>query len=271
MAVLQHRSLVLPPEFADVTLNDLGMGQLFSALFAEGDLVLCKQITGSDLNSLLKQSKQYQDDEDNGLLAESMKGSSLAVLGASNTAADETKREINGQLIDPKRLYSIAIPDMLLGGQTGYSVFAADAPPATPLSKTIVRSLAQLVAKRFLDGTKGAETVARSGTDAVDGSQLKSAVAGGCTFMRPEEVKQRGFRDWLKDGLPLPHKKAFACGAIQGGQGFKGRTDEGCGEEFVQQRPLWWVMLYKADVSYSQFLHGYSETTVGQQFLAARV
>jgi hypothetical protein len=263
IAILQHRSVVLPQKLPP-TFSQEGFEQLISAIFWEGDFVLCKQLSGDTLNALLRQSQQYQNDEDNGLAPESMKGNSLATLGADQAATDETKRLVNGQLIDPKRLYSVAIPDFLVGGATGYSMLqGSDQPPMTPWSKMVMRPLADLVARTVTQRTSRPKGNTTTGTDALDWAMLNSQVPGGTSFMKPEKLKQPAFLDWFHDFI-FDHKKVnFAC---RYDKREKVRVGDGCPEELAQERPLWWVGLYKADLSYSQFLHGYSETAVAQQF-----
>jgi hypothetical protein len=267
IAMMQHRDVFVPgdslQQFLTQPLTQPGIEQVVSAIFWKGDLVLCKQLTGDTINSMLRQSKQYQTDEDNGLATDLTTGYSLATLGADDTASDDSKRLIDGQLIDPKRLYSVAISDYLVGGDTGYSMLqGTDQPPLTPLSKTMMRPLTDLVALT-VTGRKVPLGRTQPGSDSLDSALLKRDVAGGPSFMQPEKQSQPGFLDWFRHFVFDHRSAAFACAPAK--DKIPAST-EGCAEEMTQQRPNWWVNLYKADLSYSLFLHGGSETAIAQQF-----
>jgi hypothetical protein len=261
IAMLQHRDVFLPEgdlenDFLNKHVNEEGLKQLLSAILWKGDFVVCQNLTGDTINSVLQLSKQLEDDETNGLATELTMGMSLAILGADAGAAQDTDRVIDAQVLDPKRLYSVALTDFLATGAAGYSMLnGAEPPPATLWSKARLRPLSVVAASTILNQRRPDRDAFSLGKEALDRADLSKALppAAAATF-RPAKPNQPGFRDWAKH-LFIIDPMAHIC-----------PDDALCPEGTAQQKSVLWIDLYKADVSYSLFLHNGSEESIGQRF-----
>jgi hypothetical protein len=245
VALLQHRDVFFPPEFAhDRPLNDEGIGALLDAVFWKGDYIKCMNLPGSTISSLMQTSKQLQDQENNNVVPDLSKGWPLVALGIGGQGSGQT---INGQYLDPKKLYSVAMTDYLAYGDTGYPVLQGSEPyPAVPPSREILRLLRTYVAADLLPKKSKSERMADDEKEPVRGDEVMDALVKRPS---PRPDPKPGFTDWLKGWPPSNALKSL-----------------GGAQQDVEELPKWSFNLYKADVSYSLFLHNGTEFSVGSQF-----
>ena len=260
IAIMQHRDLFRGPELLKPPLSK----DVLAAILWKGDFVVCKQLTGAAINSLLKQSKQFDDDQANGLLTPDKLDYGLATLGADVTQTDDSKRQINGQLLDPAQLYGVAMTDFLAGGSTGYTALqGSDQPPVDKWSTLLTRDLLNAVSSLVLPWTS-TESPWQKAPDVLDSAHLDPNLwPGGRAFVHPVEQKPKGFVDWAK---------ALAANLIPASRKLD-KSDKPDNpdkpdkpEDWAQQQPAWSINLYKADFNYSLFLHRDSETAMSTNF-----
>jgi hypothetical protein len=80
ISMLKHRDLFLPDpklQLLQGPVTEDGIYQLMAAIFWKGDEVICQNLTGDTIDSVLQTSKQLQNDEDNGLSTELTEGWSV--------------------------------------------------------------------------------------------------------------------------------------------------------------------------------------------------
>jgi hypothetical protein len=85
----------------------------------KGDLAVRSMVKGSTLVKVLQESDQFDAQDNQSLSLEVMKGRGLERLGI---VKDPVRNEylVNGEVIDPNRLYSVATTDYIGVGDTGY-------------------------------------------------------------------------------------------------------------------------------------------------------
>jgi hypothetical protein len=238
-AFLQHRDIFLTEvrTFLSSPVDNSWAQALVDAILWKGDFIQCIEVTGDVINSLLKRSKELQDDEDNGIDTDLALGWGLATLGVDEEAPQE-KRLIGGQYIDPKKLYSVAITDYLANGDTGYPALQNAIPlPADKWSRTKLLSLSRAVGGKLIGGSIPSPSNA---TDLLDSAD----------HYHPPSKPQPGFRDWWAGWL-----QGDKTGGIQSSL-----------ERHAQRTPVWSISLYKADAGFSMFYHNGTESQLGQRF-----
>jgi hypothetical protein len=262
IAMIQHRDVFLAEQLRSKPVSHEGLRQLMSTIFWKGDFVVCQNLSGDTINSVLKTSKQLEDDETNGLATELTKGWGVATLGADASASQDANRLIDSQLLDPKRLYSVALTDYLATGSTGYSMLSgAEPPPMTAWKKVKFISLSEVIATmlyRHRPPSPGDYDIGNSLLDITDLShslQPSTDKAIKRSFVYPAKPRQPGFLDWMKQIVTDSAKERIPCDPAPG-----------CLESHAQQKPVWWVDLYKLDLSYGLFVHNGSEASIGQRF-----
>jgi hypothetical protein len=239
VALLQHRDVFFDEPLLDSRVNDHGIPLVLDAIFWKGDYIQCTNLTGETINGLLARSKDLQNREDNGLTTDLTSGWSLATLGVADQESNPKHRLIDGQYLDPKRLYSVAITDYLANGDTGYPVLqGAEPPPDVPWSKQHFRTLAVAIGEEILKNRLNPHSIvfARASLDA---------------FIRPlpPPPRQPGFLDWWSKLLDLSQMNKL-----------------GSLEQSAQQKTGWSISLYKLDASYSLFAHSGTEASLGHKF-----
>jgi len=135
IALLQHRDVYRPPRTMLEPGDNARLQQALDLAFWKGDLITCTRITGSTLTDVMAQSEKFDTADRDDLSTELEKNRGLAVLG---TTKDDKQWVVAGTPVDPGKLYSLAIPDYLSNGDTGYPVLAKPAvPPPDRLPKTL--------------------------------------------------------------------------------------------------------------------------------------
>ncbi len=150
-AMLQLRDVYFVSQFSTLPLTNDGFRAVMEALFWKGDFVRCMSVPGSAITSALQRSQDLQQTQFYGLLADQSlsKDWSLVTLGTNPAQKDPASpfRLIANRLLDPKKLYTVAVTDFLGNGDTGYPGFqGAEPPPDKPWSKTgLVRVVESIV------------------------------------------------------------------------------------------------------------------------------
>jgi hypothetical protein len=243
LAILQQRDVFVAPDVLgrlqgpDLTKQDALI--LIDAMFWKGDGVECLNVPGQTINNLLKRSKELERQEENGLATDLTIGWDLITLGADEQSADDNHRLIDGQFLDPKKLYAVAATDFLADGSTGYPALqGAEPPPSTTWSTLHLRDLTALVGDRIV------------GNSTTDDYYLAAKFQDRFVKPGPRPEPQAAFSKWAK-------------GAFADFDQFGSMSDF---ERFAQEIPRWSIFLYKADASYSASVHTGTESSLGQRF-----
>ncbi len=140
IALLQQRDFFsdLPAEAGDVKdVNaqqpDNMLQQLLDRIVWKGDFLKLLNVPGSALQQALKQSKSFEAADKSNLSIGQNKNRELVSVGIT---FDSSHNEylVDGNRLDPSKLYSIATSDFIGGGDTGYPDLAAAQmrPPSVP-------------------------------------------------------------------------------------------------------------------------------------------
>jgi hypothetical protein len=290
VAMIQERDVFFTADFReqiDYSLTNAGLVQMISAIFWKGDYIMCKSIPGSTINAMIKQSKLYRQQQTNKVAAELKSGWNLITLGANDKQDNDSSRLIDAQLVDPKRLYVVAMTDYLAGGDTGYAAMqGAEPPPAPRWSRLEMTLLSQAVAnvilglpsdavypaRTYLDKWQGpvgaggrggagaaGSTPAAGGPGAVPPFPGAPIPAGNLhpTLVFRNKTPVNGFQGWLQTLFSGDQMKKIDCNPQNG---------YGCEEVASQEKPVWSISLYKADFNYSFFRHTGTEESLGVRF-----
>ena len=219
-----------------------------AAIFWKGDAIQCLNITGDTISSLLKRSKELKDAEDTGQVTDISFGWFLKYIGVTKDKNADLWL-INGQYLDPKKLYVVATTDYLANGDTGYAMLkGAEPPPSTPLSQMHLRDLAETITQelnlQYVDGsplqTPDADVLAAGYLDRLDRQQVFSQM--------PAPRRSAEFLDWVKQvAAPDP----FSPDLVKPNPASTPTRSE----QLQQRHTTWTLDLYKLDVSASLFKH----------------
>ncbi len=251
-AMLQLRDVFFYMKaFAERPLNNNGYEAVLDAIFWKGDYIQCMSVAGSTINSLIQRSQDLQQRQYYGLTSDNSLTSdySLLTAGVNADQKDSTLRLVAGKLLDPKKLYSVAVTDFLGYGDTGYPALqGAEPPPDTPWSKTKLLALSDAI------GTD--PTIHPTDPDTPGPVKAKDVLD---SIIRVPQLP------WSQIFHPAPiftgYSKALTKALVNDG---KPETDQL--ELAFRQRPMWSVELYKADFGYSMAAHSGLERAVPQEF-----
>jgi hypothetical protein len=124
VALIQKRDFFWP--FVDPAKVDAkAIPELVEQVLWKGDLLIRMAVLGSALKSVLADSQKFANDEQNALSISDESGWDLVAYGLSNDASGQP--QINGEPLDPNKLYSIAVTDYIGLGDTGYPELATSA------------------------------------------------------------------------------------------------------------------------------------------------
>jgi hypothetical protein len=251
MAILQHRDIFLDSRLLDGNFTLAGINATVGALFWKGDFVQCLNISGQTVTSIMERSAELDRQEQSGEFTPLTAGSSLAVSGIeqanqTGAAGDQAKAPwlVNGQFLDPKKLYSIAVTDYIANGDTGFSELQnAEPPPQQTFQNTCVRRLTALVFAAITDSHRVPCEELASNLDKLDRSDQK-----------PAKKHDDTFSNWALSWKDL---NAF--------------SDPPTGNKveyqfYEEQKPYSFLRLYKLDFTYSLFQHNTNEGSIGAKF-----
>lgn len=245
VAFLQHRDVFLPSSYTQPggqlfkVYPNRGIRTLMDIVFWKGDFIQCMNVPGSTISSLLQTSKQFQSQEDLGVTTQLSRGWALATLGVVDQ--NPQSQIINGQYLDPKKLYSVAITDFLANGDTGYPALQGAEPyPAARWDKIPVSSLSYEIIESILPSTR-----------------------------RPPPPTAAQILDTLlEDTSPVPKKplQPEVTSWFQGLVPTKQQSKISDLDQTARDAPRWSLSLYQVNGSYSLFAHRDTLATVGQNF-----
>jgi hypothetical protein len=250
-AMLQLRDIFYVKAFTTLPLTKNGYEAVMDALYWKGDFVRCMNVAGTTIASALQRSQDLQQTQVYGLLADQSltKDWSLATLGTNPAQPDPASafRLVADRLLDPKKLYSVAVTDYLSNGDTGYPAFqGAEPPPDTPWSRTWLLTVVESI--------MGDPPKAKLALKALDTLSRVAGVPGNGPLPDSHLFhSDHMLADWVKAAVDGRDVKVDT--------GPTGRL-----ERNVQQRPVWSFELYKLDFSYSMAAHSGLERTVPQLF-----
>jgi hypothetical protein len=242
VAMIQNRDIYFVRQFKDLILTESGFRAIMNAIFWKGDYVQCMNVSGSIITSVLQRSQELQQKEFYGSLSDLPPGNkedwSLKTLGANEEQTDASLRVVSGHLLDPKKLYSIAVTDFMGTGDTGYPALqGAEPPPQTRWSKIKAPWLASTM------------TDDDHPTPIIDNLDKLTRVSSAVPPPDSGQTNQL-FAKWLKSvfvGIPVTKiKDPFELG--------------------IQGRPTWSISLYKADFAYSLAAHSGLERNIPATF-----
>lgn len=238
--MIQLRDIFYVPEFTTLNLNQSGYEAVMNAIYWKGDYVVCMSVSGATITSVLQRSQDLQQKQFYGLLADTSLSIdwSLVTLGTNESQTNSAKRLVADKLLDPKKLYSIAVTDFLANGDTGYPALqGAEPPPETPWSKTNLVRIADAITQPTLPVERAANVL----------DTLHRVVTLPASQQHQPNFT---FPDWLKGVFKGPDVK----------------RDTGPLEIGVEERPMWSFDLYKSDFSYSMAAHSGLERAIPQMF-----
>lgn len=131
VALLQERDFfaALPADAGDIP--DLNtrqpeevLQQLLDRIVWKGDFLTLIYLPGSALETAMKQSKTFETADKSNLNVAEYKNRELLSVGITYDAVDK-EYFIDGDRLDPTKLYSVATSDFIGGGDTGYPALAA--------------------------------------------------------------------------------------------------------------------------------------------------
>jgi hypothetical protein len=248
ISLLQHRDVFVSDTMLGLDLSADGFFAIMNAIYWKGDLIHCANFPGAAIQSAVRQSMQYQQQEDLGLIGGLSAGWPLALQGISAGQAFETP-VVHGQYLDSKAIYGLAATDFVAYGDTGYSSFqSAEPDPDPPLHKQTLFPLADIVAGHFLRPylqapPTGPVLTRLPGEDFLDARSLAEPP--------PAPPSKQTFGNWLRGIGDNDELKGY---------------DAKSAEMTAQQAPFLSFDLYKMDVGYNLFAHNGSEASIGTTF-----
>jgi hypothetical protein len=258
VALMQHRDVFLPSTYVESAgrlfqpYGERGIQALLDIIFWKGDYIQCIDLPGSTIQSLLQTSEQLQEQEDLGLATELSQGWALASLGVTQETKepkitgqdlDQKKNNllINGQYLDPKKLYSVAITDYLANGDTGYPALQNAEPyPAAAWNRLAIRPLSYTLMNSLFPKS---DIPREPKPDEILDALLWD------TSPVPKKPSQPGAGAWFAN-LKSINKRASISDLDKAGR----------------DPPRFSVNLYKLDGNYSLFAHNGSLASVGEKF-----
>lgn len=120
ISMLQTRDLFHPELYGPAKINDGNLQSTLDQLFWKGDYAVRVPVTGATLTAMMQASSDFSTLESSPTNIDLEKGRSLLTLGIFKEAADQNWT-VNGQILDPAKLYEVSMTDYLALGDTGYT------------------------------------------------------------------------------------------------------------------------------------------------------
>ena len=193
----------------------------------KGDFLVSTTVTGAALKGAVKQSDAWSKLEKsyNTALAT---GRALVTLGLVKDAQETWY--VNGGPVDDKTTYSIALPDYLVGGDTGYTDLKDPAVPPSPRPREL-RQLSRL-----------SDAVMRTLTPAHAPRPLDAATYLDWSAHRPFQPSRRA--SFWKQVLQIHHTLLERRPA-----------PDSAATKLGQERPYWRLLLDKGEVGFTSYEH----------------
>jgi hypothetical protein len=227
VAMLQHRDVYEEPTVALFHSPPEKVQDNLNVLFWKGDYIMCRSVSGATLQSLMKISDQFDQNDLNLLSTDLEKGRGLDHSGILKQGSEYM---VGGQKLDPKALYAVAVTDYLAFGDTGYPDLSTSLTPFPfrPSNDKEYTSLAGAVCKA-LNG-KACRVTEKAPLEVSNVSPIHPA---------PVYSGWRHFAQWIKALMPV------RTGALSSGD---------------QQRAIHSVTLSALDFGYVHYFHNRSES-----------
>jgi hypothetical protein len=130
IALLQKRDLFDADRLSGEQIRYVEVQNQLQQLIWKGDFLVKLHVTGATLKKVLKQSKKFDDLDQDALATEVEKGRALLSLGIWKDPKDPDSFYVNGAKLDDALLYSVAASEYLGLGDTGYAdLVTPDVPP----------------------------------------------------------------------------------------------------------------------------------------------
>jgi hypothetical protein len=130
IALLQKRDLFDADRQSEEEISHDEVQNQLQRLIWKGDFLVKLHVTGATLKKVLKQSKKFDDLDQDALATEVERKRALLALGVWKDPKDPDSFYVNGTKLDDAVLYSVAASEYLGLGDTGYADLATpDVPP----------------------------------------------------------------------------------------------------------------------------------------------
>jgi hypothetical protein len=131
IAMLQHRDVYAHPKTISFPPAQIPLQLRIDQALWKGDIAVCNPVTGATIKATLKDSDSFDKLDASNLAISEERGRGLATLGLMKV---DDGYLVNGAAMDDKKLYSVAMTDYLVSGDTGYPELRT---PAVPPAKRI--------------------------------------------------------------------------------------------------------------------------------------
>jgi hypothetical protein len=252
VAILQKRDLYQPGEGMKRPTDGAGLQEAIDRILWKGDFAIRLAVTGAALKAVVRRGREFdaQDGSTFNTGLEERRG--LLVLGIL-ADPEQGALLVNGEPIEDGRLYSVATTDYLAFGDTGYPELRNPAVPP-PIRLVDLKHLAPLshmlcaVLARHSPSLQG-----QCGRLEEDPAEYWDRISHMPFDARAGFTPLRRLAAWPEQGLlrksPLEDKRSPAI------------------DRAVQQRPVWWLALEKAETGLSLYGHnGDSEAALAGKF-----
>lgn len=236
VAMLQRRDLFAPLHYARMPVGAAELEPVLDRVLWKGDFVLPVQATGRTLKALLQRSRQFDQQDASALNLELEAGRGLVTLGILQDAGTG-QFLVNGEPLEDRRLYALAVTDYLARGDTGYPELQQPAvpPPKRLRDLGLLSRLSTLVCGALAAGPQAA----RCGDRKFPAIGYLDETAQQPLDATPGLTPWQRLRTWPAHGLnrPSPFPAAHSL------------------EFATQMRRVWSVALEKLEGSYSLYQH----------------
>ncbi len=225
--------------------------QILDEIFWKGDFAVCEPVKGSTLKAMLQQSAVYNQQDRNDLSMAAQKGSGLRSLGVEFDTRSNSAF-IRGFPVEDNRLYSVAMPDFLAFGNSGYPdvLFETTHPKAITRRENLRR-----ISGLACDKLSPAVTLHSCQNETIDPSQY-FAIVNTLPF-----DSTRGLTAWRQLRSWAMSPAALFPGAVTLVQ-----PESNTLVSVAQRKGFWWFGLQNLDAEYDLSFIGGSDRTVPGNF-----
>jgi len=251
VSMMQTRDTFRPETYGAAVVTPENLQELLDRLFWKGDYALSVPVTGATLTAILAASANYAVQEANPTNIDLEKGRTLQTLGVFKEAAEQNWT-VNGNLVDPAKVYEVAMTDYLALGDTGYTDLKT---PLVPFPYRIkdfknLESISGLVCREIVKNTK----------------DLKDAPC------HKESLKSENHLDLSTDspadvtrGLTAPRQSnAYVNEFYRWARFTNFYAGQNAAELASAQKPFWSLELEKGDFGLNASVHQHFATPVSQ-------